>query len=238
MSLLPEDYSASHYSLGLLFGRTQELLRECGVPTVGSHAVRYPEEDTDAAWDQPPTADGAQFYGLHAAPSGFPKEFGRWLAVADSAPTRIVELHNLQQNLHKLVPEAAGVLALGSSLRIAYSSPFYRLDEKGVVSAPLPEPAVCIFTIRNPRIQSFDARAYVIRQVPKQDALRPDRGIDFDMTGKRYDTRDDGFTRTDAMGKTPQIGQTESELLRVIVDNLRVIPEGNWARHLTFSPGQ
>jgi hypothetical protein len=226
-----EDYSASHGSLAVLLDRTATFLRECGVPTIGSpNALQPPTEDA-AAWDLPPTEGQENFYGLWIAPSGFPKRYGEQLPIATAGPTRTVELAELNFNVHRMVPAAAGVLALGSTLRIMYSSPYVTLSEAGYAEF-LPAPATCTFVIRNPRVQGWDTREYIIKEVPKHDSLRPEKGIDFDLDGTRADLRDDGIVRLDGMSKVPLMTQREAETLREVVDLLPALPQQNWVRRL------
>ncbi|HEX7963426.1 MAG TPA: hypothetical protein VF466_02445 [Candidatus Saccharimonadales bacterium] len=233
MAAFIEDYSASHYSLGLLFDRTQRFLADQGVPSVGSYNTPYPEAG-DAAWDQPPPNEHEQWYGLHAVPEGFPAGHGEALSIATAAPSRVVELVELNYNLHRLVPEASGVLALGSTLRIVFASPYYQPGADGsVAEGALPEPAACVFTMHNPGIAGVDIRHYILRQKPKRDELRADRGIEFDMAGMRHDRLADGRERPDGtLGRAPHMGQREAETLREIVDLLPHLPDRNWLRRL------
>jgi hypothetical protein len=226
-----EDYSAAHSSLAILLDRTSAFLIEHGVPTLGTpNAVQPPVEDTKA-WDLPPGEGQENFYGLYYAPSGFPKRHGAQLAIANAAPTRTVELAELNLSVHRMVPDAAGVLALGTTLRITYSSPYVTLSPAGYAEL-LPAPAECVFTIRNPRIPGWDARNYIIREVPKVDELRPDKAIDFDLDGTRVDCRDDGTVRLGDMATIPLMTQRESEMLREVVDVLPSLPDQNWVRYV------
>lgn len=211
-----------------MFEQTERFMLEYGVPTSGSYNAPVPAAN-EAAWDQPPPADQEQLYSLRAAPGGYPEAHGRWMAVASTAPSRMVELHDLNFNLHRMVPDAAGVLALGSVLRIIYRSAYYELDEDGLVPPDaLPRPATCCFMLPNTRLAGVDIRAYDLGKQPQRDDLRADRDIDFDMAGRRRDLLPSGAFRVADTGEQPLITQREAETLRAVVDLLPDLPERNW----------
>ncbi|HSX34990.1 MAG TPA: hypothetical protein VLF62_05075 [Candidatus Saccharimonadales bacterium] len=228
-----EDYSAAHSSLAVLLDRTATFLMEQGVPAIGSPNAVQPPLDDARAWDVPPADGQENFYGLLAMPPGYPKSRGSQVAIADAAPSRFVEMNQLNLNVHRMVPDAAGTLALGTTLTIVYASPYYPLDQKGAVTwDTLPQPATCTFSIRNPRVQGWDRRDYVIKETPKRDELRPDRGVDFDLDATRVDRRDDGTVRLGTMATLPLMTQREAEMLREVVDLLPALPDENWVRRM------
>lgn len=235
-----EDYSASHSSLAVLIDRTADFLRQYGVPAIGSPNALQPHAEAFAAWDLPPAEGQENFYGFACTLPAYQEKHGNQLAVATAGPTRVVELAELNLSVHHSVPEAAGVLALGSTLRIMYASPYYTLSEAGYREF-LPAAAQCTFTIRNPRVPGWDTRDYIIKEVPKRDELRPERPIDFDFDATRIDRRDDGtirLGRSGDMSKPPLMTQREAETLRDIVDLLGALPDKNWAQRFVpeFGP--